>query len=127
MPPSRRNYGDRRWVVMTDGDGSFTGNTFRDYLEDAGIAQILWPSNSADVAPQENVWAEGDKLIESFVFENDKWRKGARESVGNLRDWDKVVHKLFRRIPASTYQGLAAGFQDRLRTLIKRKGQRLRK
>ena len=94
---------------------------------DAGIAQILWPSNSADVAPQENVWAEGDKLIESFVFENDKWRKGVRENVGNLRDWDKVVHKLFRRIPASTFHGLAAGFQDRLRTLIKRKGQRLRK
>ena len=67
------------------------------------------------------------KQIESFVFENDKWRKGVRENVGNLRDWDKVVHKLFRKIPASTYQGLAAGFQDRLRTLIKRKGQRLRK
>ncbi len=61
------------------------------------------------------------------VFGNDKWRKGARENFGNLRDWDKVVHKLFRKIPASTYQGLAAGFQDRLRTLIKRKGQRLRK
>ena len=112
---------------MTDGDGSFTAPAFRSFLEDEKMVQILWPSNSADVAPQENVWAEGDKLIESFVFENKRWRDGQKENATNLRDWDAVVHKQFRKVPASYYQSLSSGFKDRVRLLKQRKGQRLRK
>jgi len=127
IPALRRNYGNRRYIIMTDGDGSFTAPAFRSFLEDENIVQILWPSNSADVAPQENVWAEGDKLIESFVFEHQRWRDGQKENATNLRDWDKIVHKQFRRIPASYYQSLSSRFEDRVRLLKQRKGQRLRK
>ena len=57
----------------------------------------------------------------------ERWRDGQKENATNLRDWDAIVHKQFRKIPRSYYESLASGFEGRLRKLKERKGQRLSK
>lgn len=125
VPALRRKYGDRRFLVMTDGDGAFRSKLFEQYCEEAGIDLVDFPPYSGDIAPMENVWAEGDRRLLLKVGENKKWRSGVKVNKRNLKDWDTIVHKTFRQIPSPFYTNTVNGLDARIADMVSRKGGRV--
>jgi len=127
VPALRRMYGSRRYLIMCDGDGAFKSFLFEQYCKEAGIDLIEWPPYSADLAPMENTWAEGDSRLEVEVNASRTWRTGVKVNQTNLKAWDVLVHKKFRGIPSSFYVNAAAGMEARIARMVELKGARIRK
>ena len=116
-----------RDLIMTDGDGSFKGDLFNDYCEETGIDLFKWVSNSADLAPIENLWGEGDRRLRSVVQETKKWRVGAKENKDNLAAWEATVLQTFKGIPKSFPTNTVDGMSARVAEMVRRKGKRVAK
>jgi transposase len=127
IPALRRKYGDRRYLVMCDGDGTFRSKMFEQYCDEAGIDLIDWPPYSGDLAPMENVWAEGDRRLVLKIGANKTWRSGKKVNKANLKAWDKTVHATFRQIPSSFYDAAVNGMEARVADMVQRKGGRVPK
>ena len=59
-----------------------------------------WPSRSSDLAPQENVWGEGKRILFDMICESRKWRVGASESrtKAERRAYAKFVLPAFKKV-----------------------------
>ena len=49
---------DHKWVLQMDNDHTHTSKVVAKWLKDNKVKILVWPSQSLDLNPIENVWAE---------------------------------------------------------------------
>ena len=102
-PALRRNAGPRPWRIVCDGDGAFKSTAFEQYCEEVGIIKVPHPASSPELNPEENVWSEGDRIVEAAVMEVPKWRKGVKGTGKEIKQsdkdaWDTFVKEQYRKV-----------------------------
>ena len=102
-PALRRNAGPGPWRIVCDGDGAFKSTSFEQYCEEVGIIKVPHPASSPELNPEENVWSEGDRIVEAAVMEVPKWRKGVKGTGKEIKQsdkdaWDTFVKEQYRKV-----------------------------
>ena len=133
-PALRRNAGPGPWRIVCDGDGAFKSTIFSLYCEEVGIIRVPHPAVSPDLNPEENVWSEGDRIIEAAVMEVPKWRKGVPGTGKQIKQsdkdaWDAFVKKQYRRVSTSFVHNCTsqAEMEERNCLVIAYNGERIPK
>ena len=64
------------------------------------IEFLEWVPKSPDLAPQENVWAEGKRHLFDMICDNRRWRIGASESrtKAEVREYAKFIVPAFKKV-----------------------------
>ena len=55
----------RKWVFQMDNDPKYTSKVVSEWLKDNNVKVLEWPSQSSDLNPIENLWAELEKVCVS--------------------------------------------------------------
>ena len=67
-----------------------------------------WPSMSADLQPQETVWALCAARVRARIANSRKWREGAGRGAEDRQAWAQFVVAACKSIPASTKRRLGS-------------------
>ena len=75
----------RKWVFQMDNDPEHTSKLVAKWLKDNKVKVLEWPSQSPDINPIENVWAELKKHVPA-------WRPTNLSQSHQLcqEEWDKI-------------------------------------
>jgi len=126
VPALRREYGERTWTIMVDGDGAFKSDLFKEFCQDNGIEIYDHPSKSPDLAPIENAWNVGEEKIADLALKERKWRNGAARNAANYAAWEKLVLTGIRKVGRSFYGKLIDGMPARVQRMVDNDGWRIK-
>ena len=57
---------DHKWVFQMDNDPKRTSKVVAKWLKDSNVKVLEWPSQSPDLDPVENLWAELKKCVQAM-------------------------------------------------------------
>jgi transposase len=106
---ANRLFAGQDWVFQRDNVRTHTANIVKNYLNNANIKVLPWPSQSPDLNPIENVWAEIKRKTKDCNFTNEK---DLFETI--VKEWNKLSVPYLNKLIAS--------MPKRCKDLIKNKG-----
>ena len=101
-------------IFMQDNARCHTAKSTTKWLQDHGIqflGQGIWPANSPDINPIENLWA----ILEEEV-------KSEKTQPTNLAALEKSLKRAWAKIESETLENLVKSMPDRIKSVIKAKG-----
>ena len=87
-----------KWVFQMDNDPKHTSKVVAKWLKDNKVKVLEWPSQSPDLNPAENLWAELIKRVQ------------ARRPT-NLNQIHQFCHEEWAKIPATYCEELVGGHE----------------
>lgn len=99
----------RKWVFQMDNDPKHTAKLVRKWLKDSKVNVLEWPSQSPDLNPIENLWAELKRHVR------------ARRPT-NLVQLHQFCQEEWAKIPANYCEKLVEAYPKRLTQVIQFKG-----
>lgn len=99
-----------RWCYQQDNDPKHTSRLVLEWLRNANISCMQWPSQSPDLNHIENLWSDLKKRLADFAFQNKEqfWQK-------TKEIWDAT--------PLETCQKLIKSMPNRIGKLIQNHGR----
>ena len=99
----------RKWVFQMDNDTKHTAKLVTKWIKDNKVNFLQWPSQSPDLNPIENLWAELKRHVQ------------ARRPT-NLAQLHQFCQEEWAKIPANYCEKLVEGYPKRLTQVIQFKG-----
>ena len=100
-------------MFQQDNDPKHSSNLATQWFQDNNIEVMVWPAQSPDLNPIENLWEELKKVLRKYP----KPPKGVHEL------WDRVVEEWNKnKIPPKICQNLIESMPRRIEAVIKAKG-----
>lgn len=113
IPAAKRLFKGKKWQLLHDGAGPHKAKATKACLAQQGVQVVaLWPGNSPDLNPIENIWSWVQRHINKM-------------HVTSLDELMAAVHKVWSQIPSSLLQTLANSMTTRLAKLEARDGGRI--
>lgn len=97
-------------VLMEDGAPVHRSKAPKDWREQRHIEKLVWPANSPDLNPIENIW----KLLKDRVQKNDKPK--------NPDTMWTILEAEWRAIPESKLESLVASMPERIKAVLAARG-----
>jgi transposase len=98
-------------VFQHDNDPKHTANVVKKYLQNVGFAVLVWPSQSPDLNPIENLWAQ--------VKDQLKARSIKPTSLDEL--FDQILEE-WNRVPQAYIESVVKSMPERCKAVIEAKG-----
>ena len=97
------------WIFQQDNSPNHRANIVKNYLKNAKIKTLTWPSQSPDINPIENIWAEIK-------------RKTKDCNCSNKQDLFKVILKAWNELTSTYLSKLIESMPKRCKDLSNSKG-----
>ncbi len=99
----------RGWVFQHDNDPKHTARITEEWLCKKQIKVLVWPSQSPDLNPIENLWRELKLRV-------------SQRQPRNLTDLEKICVEEWAKIPPAVCANLVKNYRKRLTSVIANKG-----
>ena len=106
---------DSMSIFMQDNASCHTPKSTTAWLQSYNISVMgkgVWPVNSPDLNPIENLWAILEKEL-----------KSGKNTPNNLASIEKSLHAAWSRIKPETLRNMIRSLPDRIKSVIKAKGK----
>lgn len=107
---------NQQMIFMQDNATAHTAKRVKDWFEEMGLNSLLWPAQSPDLNPIENVWS---------YLQNELWER--RSGIRNVDDVWSLTQELFYNMDMSYIEKLYNSLPGRIMQVIKAKGNRITK
>jgi transposase len=107
--PSFPDIGKNNWILLEDNDPKHRAKITNEYRKRKKIDRLSWPSNSPDLNPIENVW-------------NYLKNKVAKYHPSNLIQLKSTIRKVWYNLPEEMARNLVLSMTNRLKQVIKARG-----
>lgn len=98
-----------KWVLMQDNDPKHTSRTTQQWLQENKIDVMVWPPQSPDLNPIENLWADVKKVVATAKPKN-------KDQL-----WE-AIQSAWKAIPITRCKRLVESLPRRCREVLKNKG-----
>ena len=109
MLPYARDNMAADWVFQQDNDPKHTSKLVRGWFEENQVTSMVWPSQSPDLNPIENLWYELKKAL-------------PKERISNKEQLWEEVQKAWYNIPKRVCENLVMSMNRRCEGILKSKG-----
>jgi hypothetical protein len=109
IPSVRRLFGASEWTFQHDNDPKHTSNLVKQYLMNKRVNVMIWPAQSPDLNPIENLWGELDKRL-------------ADRQCNNSDDLFNILKEGWDNLDQNYLENLVKSMPRRCRDVIKAKG-----
>lgn len=103
----------REWIFQQDGASCHTAKITKQALQERwpNRHMIDWPPNSPDLSPIENVWAWGQRQLQTSC-----------KSINTVSELKAAISEVFKHAPKSMCRNLVRGMRGRLEAVIAKDG-----
>jgi hypothetical protein len=109
LPAARRLFKGGKWQLLHDSAKPHTAKATQAFLKCRAQVVALWPANSPDLNPIENLWSWVRRRINKM-------------HVTDMDSLKAAVFKAWSQIPAALLRELAGSMTKRLQLVVERKG-----
>jgi DDE superfamily endonuclease/Transposase/Helix-turn-helix domain len=110
---------ENTFLFMQDNAPCHKTRDILDLLEEHEIPTMIWPANSPDLNPIENLWRD---LKSRFYSEFCKLRTNPSTSRGSYEEYEKILERLWANTDWSYIHSLIESMPQRVDAVIKAKG-----
>jgi hypothetical protein len=108
-PSAKALFGKKPWILQQDNDRKHTAQATKDYLEDHNISCMVWPAQSPDLNPLENLWS---------ILDN----KCSDRACKNANSLFEVLLKAWKLLDRELLEKLVDSMPERIEAVIAAKG-----
>ncbi len=109
LPSARALKMKRGWVFQHDNDPKHTARVTKEWLRKKHFKVLVWPSQSPDLNPIENLWRELKVRV-------------AQQQLQNITALEEICMVEWAKIPATVCENLVKTYRKRLTSVIANKG-----